>query len=142
MFEVDDLGFKTAEVILTVAKWKRIALAKYNFGLHEGLYADMRAIRPNEKMSNTHSIFVDQWDWELVIPKHERTVEKLQEVVRKIFDAYKSTESYITSSFPHLNRVLPREITFITSQELLDMYPGMTSTERENEFPKFTKPYL
>jgi len=131
VFEVDDLGFKTAEVILTVAKWKRLALQRYGFNSNEGLYTDMRAIRPNEKMSKTHSIFVDQWDWELIIPSEDRTIAKLQDVVKKIYKVFKSTEEYITSQFPHLQKKLPDEIFFITSEELLKMYPNTTPSERE-----------
>jgi aspartate--ammonia ligase len=132
-FDVKGLEGTEAEVVQALPKWKRMALKKYCFGLGEGLYTDMKAIRRDETMDDTHSIFVDQWDWELIISREQRTFDTLQNIVRKIFDVYKLTEKHIISQFPQLDSVVPEEITFITSEELLMMYPNLSVIERENK---------
>lgn len=121
------------EIVQSLAKWKRIALKTYEFEVGEGLYTDMNAIRPDEYVDNIHSIYVDQWDWELVIDKSDRNEETLKAVVTKIFEALKETEEYINPIYPtRLNNKLPDHITFISSQELEDRYPDKSSKEREH----------
>ena len=121
------------EIVQSLAKWKRHALNKYN---SKGIYTDMNAIRPFEDLDNIHSIYVDQWDWEKVITKEDRNEEYLKETVRKIYRALKETSEVIKERFPKLEHNLPDEITFITSEELLDLYPELSSKERENEITK------
>lgn len=127
---------KTAEIVHSLAKWKRFALNKYNFNTHTGLYTDMNAIRKDETVDNIHSYYVDQWDWEYIIEKEERTEEVLIQFVNKIYGVLLKTESYIHSEIPEIEMVLPERITFVTTQELEDMYPDLTAKERENEFTK------
>jgi len=129
----DALVIKDAdiEIVQSLAKWKRMALQRYGFQLGEGLYTDMNAIRRDETLDNLHSIYVDQWDWEKVISKEARTQETLFDTVRSIYKVFKATEAYVCSLYPHLEKFLPEEITFISTQELEDMYPGMTPKERE-----------
>ena len=113
------------EIVQSLAKWKRLALKWYNFGFHEGLYTDMDAIRPDEILDNIHSIYVDQWDWEQVISKEDRNEDYLKSIVTSIYDVFKETEEYINAIYPDkLENKLPKEIKFITSQELLDLYPN------------------
>lgn len=119
------------EIVQSLAKWKRIALKWYEFEPGEGLYTDMNAIRPNETLDNTHSIYVDQWDWEKTICKKDRTEEYLKDVVREIYKVFKDTEKYINNLYPFLSYKLPDKITFITTQELEDMYPCKSPKERE-----------
>lgn len=121
------------EIVQSLAKWKRMALKTYEFEAGEGLYTDMNAIRPDEYVDNIHSIYVDQWDWELVINKADRNQEFLESIVNRIFDALKETEEYINSIYPsRLNNKLPEKIKFITSQELEDRYPDKSPKEREH----------
>lgn len=128
---------KDAEIVHSLAKWKRMALKKYGFNLGTGLYSDMNAIRKDEEvLDNLHSIYVDQWDWELIIKKEERTIDKLKEVVKKIYNVFKETEKHVIEIYPEIKKLLPEEITFITSQELLDMYPNLSPSERENKIVK------
>ena len=127
---------KTAEIVHSLAKWKRFALNKYNFNTHTGLYTDMNAIRKDETVDNIHSYYVDQWDWEYIIEKEERTEEVLMQFVNKIYGVLLKTESYIHSEIPEIEMVLPERITFVTTQELEDMYPNLTAKERENEITK------
>ncbi|WP_270941785.1 aspartate--ammonia ligase [Romboutsia lituseburensis] len=134
-FEVPDMG-KKAEIVQSLAKWKRMALKKYGFPIGNGIYTDMNAIRKDEELDNIHSIYVDQWDWELIINKEERNMKTLKEVVEKIYDVFKATENHVCSIYPEIKKVLPEKITFVTSQELLDMYPGLTPKERENKIVK------
>lgn len=134
-FEVPDMG-KKAEIVQSLAKWKRMALKKYGFPVGNGIYTDMNAIRKDEELDNIHSIYVDQWDWELIINKEERNMQTLKEVVEKIYDVFKATENHVCSIYPEIKKVLPEKITFVTSQELLDMYPGLTPKERENKVVK------
>ncbi|MDP0493748.1 MAG: aspartate--ammonia ligase [Fusobacterium sp. JB021] len=124
-------------VVHSLAKWKRMALKKYEFPMHAGLYADMNAIRRDEdELDPLHSIYVDQWDWELIIKKEERNAEFLKKIVRNIFRALKKTEEHINREYPLLSKKLPEEITFITSQELENAYPELTPKEREHEIAK------
>jgi len=132
-FDVHSLNGHTVEVVQSLAKWKRNALHVYGFNTGEGLYADMNAIRRDEVLTNLHSVYVDQWDWEKVITKHERTTEYLQSVVRSIYSVMRKTETDISELYPHIQPVLPERITFVTSQELEDMYPELTPRERENK---------
>ena len=124
------------QIVHSLAKWKRMALKRYNFPVHTGLYTDMNAIRRDEDLDNIHSMYVDQWDWELVITKVERTTETLHKVVRRIYQALKKTEEYVNREYPVFSKKLPEEIFFITSQELEDMYPEMTAKQRENAIAK------
>lgn len=130
---------KDAEIVHSLAKWKRMALRKYGFSVGRGLYTDMNAIRKDEELDNLHSLYVDQWDWELIINKEDRTVETLKKVVRDLYKVFKETEEHIHSIYSEIECVLPEEITFITSQELLDMYPDLSAKERENAIVKDKK---
>ena len=123
------LNGQELEIVQSLAKWKRYALKKYDL---TGLYTDMNAIRPNEEVDNLHSLYVDQWDWEKVISKDDRSIDYLKETVRKIYKAFLETEDYISSLYPSLKHNLPQDITFLTTQELLDKYPTLTPKEREN----------
>ena len=127
---------EVVEVVHSLAKWKRMALAKYGFATHTGLYTDMNAIRRDEICDNIHSLYVDQWDWEKVITDSDRTVEFLQDTVRRIYAAILLTADFVERRHPELINYLPREIKFITSQELLDKYPTLTAKERENAIAK------
>lgn len=125
-----------AVIVHSLAKWKRMALHKYDFEIGTGLYTDMNAIRRDEDLSPIHSYYVDQWDWEKIIEKKDRTKETLKDTVKKIFSVLKATEKYITDIYPTLSKKLPEEITFVTSQELEDLYPTLTSKEREHAHAK------
>jgi len=131
-FDVTDIGGKTVEVVHSLAKWKRMALGRYGFKPGEGLYTDMNAIRRDEELDNLHSVYVDQWDWEKILLKEERTVETLKSVVRSLFKVFKASEEYICSQYPELERTLPDDISFITTQELEDMYPELSPRQRED----------
>ncbi len=120
------------EIVQSLAKWKRMALKRYGFRVGEGIYTDMNAIRPDETLDHTHSIYVDQWDWEKIISKEERNEEYLKRVVKDIYQVFKDTEKKINSKYPFLVEKLPKEIKFITSQELEDRYPDNSPKEREN----------
>ena len=130
-FEVPHLR-KDAEIVHSLAKWKRVALKKYGFSVGRGLYTDMNAIRKDEELDNLHSLYVDQWDWELIINKEDRTMKTLKKVVKSLYKVFKETEEHVHMIYPEVECVLPEEITFITSQELLDMYPNLTPKERED----------
>ena len=127
---------EVVEVVHSLAKWKRMALGKYGFETHTGLYTDMNAIRRDEVCDNIHSLYVDQWDWEKVILDSDRTVEFLQDTVRRIYAAILLTADFVERRHPELDNYLPREIKFITTQELLDKYPTLTAKERENAIAK------
>ncbi|UQS82017.1 aspartate--ammonia ligase [Bombilactobacillus folatiphilus] len=120
------------EIVHSLAKWKRSALKRYGFGLHEGLYTNMNAIRKDEAVDNLHSIYVDQWDWEAVIDRSERTLTTLKQTVQRIFKVIKHLEDEVWYRYPEAVYHLPEEIHFITTQELLDRYPDLTPREREN----------
>ena len=135
-FDLLETG-KNVQIVQSLAKWKRYALGKYKFDVGEGLYTDMNAIRRDEKTDAIHSIYVDQWDWEKVISKEQRTVETLKDTVRAIYATLKNTEKYMVTEYPALadayaKNPLPDEIYFVTTQELEDMYPEMTGKEREH----------
>lgn len=124
------------EIVHSLAKWKRMALDKYGFEVGTGIYTDMNAIRRDEDLSPIHSFYVDQWDWEKVINKADRNEAKLKDIVRRIFKSFKSSEDYITGLYPTLTKKLPEDIFFITTQELEDKYPTLTSKEREHAIAK------
>ena len=133
-FDIKQTG-KTAEVVHSLAKWKRYALHYYGFEVDSGLYTDMNAIRRDEICDEIHSLYVDQWDWERVISEKERNLDFLKEIVGKIYDAIYSTANVIESTYG-LENFLPRQITFISSQELEDIYPDLEPKERENQLAK------
>lgn len=135
-FDIKEASGKDAEIVHSLAKWKRYALKKYGFSHGEGLYTDMVAIRRDEDTDNIHSIYVDQWDWEKIISREERTAETLQNVVRTVYTALKKTEKYMAIQYDYIEEILPREIYFITSQELEDRYPTLTPKEREYQIAK------
>ncbi|MCH5463831.1 aspartate--ammonia ligase [Levilactobacillus tujiorum] len=135
-FTMADMGDSTIEIVHSLAKWKRVALKKNGFKMHEGLYTNMNAIRKDEDLDNFHSAYVDQWDWEKIIAKDERTEETLKATVRTIFKVIKHMEHEVWYKFPQAVHHLPDEIHFITTQELEDMYPEMTPRERENAISK------
>lgn len=135
-FGIKEQDDDIAEIVHSLAKWKRYALKRYEFHSGEGLYTDMSAIRRDEDTDNIHSIYVDQWDWEKVISKEERNTETLQYTVRKVYAALKDTEDYMSRRYNYIEALLPDDITFITSQELEDMYPGMNAKEREYQIAK------
>jgi len=124
----------SAQVVQSLAKWKRMALHKYGFRIGEGIYTDMNAIRRDESMDNLHSVYVDQWDWEKVIDRSERNLDTLKDTVVKIVGAVCDTLAEIKKLYPQLTTDLSRDVSFITSQELEDMYPSLTPPERVNEF--------
>ncbi len=132
-FDVPAIG-EEAEVVHSLAKWKRLALKRYGFTVGGGLYTDMNAIRRDESLDNIHSIYVDQWDWEKIITRETRTLEYLKLIVRAIVGAICNTNDHLRVRFPQLTTQLCREVTFITTQELEDLYPDMTATEREHAF--------
>lgn len=138
-FDVLDDNSAVVEIVHSLAKWKRMALGRYEFDVNEGLYTDMNAIRRDEELDNLHSIYVDQWDWEKVVTKEMRTEEFLKETVKQIYNAFLKTEKYILTEYPMLEKWLPEEITFITSEELLKLYPDLTAKERENAICKERK---
>ncbi len=135
-FGIKEQGDREAEIVHSLAKWKRFALGKYGFVHGEGLYTDMNAIRRDEDTDNIHSIFVDQWDWEKVITKEERNMETLQETVKTVYKVLRKTEKYMAIKYDYIHEVLPHDIFFITTQELEDMYPDMTPKEREYAITK------
>lgn len=135
-FTMRSLENDTIEVVHSLAKWKRIALKKYDFALHEGLYTNMNAIRKDEELDNLHSCYVDQWDWEKVIAKEERTETTLRKHVEEIFKVIKHMEHQVWYKYPHAVNKLPDKIHFITTQELEDKWPTVPSKERENRICK------
>ena len=135
-FSMKDAPEDTIEIVHSLAKWKRLALKRYGLNTGEGIYTDMNAIRRDETLDNTHSIYVDQWDWEKIITKEQRTLAYLEETVKKIYQVFLATEAVITLEYPLLTRFLPKEITFITSQELEHRYPSLSPNEREQRFAK------
>jgi len=135
-FDIKEQEGVTAEIVHSLAKWKRFALKKYGFAHGEGLYTDMSAIRRDEDTDNIHSIYVDQWDWEKIILKEERTAETLMDTVRTVYKALKKTEKYMSIEYDYIEEILPKEIFFITAQELEDMYPNCTPKEREYNIAK------
>ncbi len=132
-FDVPAIG-EEAEVVHSLAKWKRLALKRYGFSVGNGLYTDMNAIRRDETLDNIHSIYVDQWDWEKIITADTRTLDYLRLIVRSIVGAICDTCDRLHVRFPQLTTQLSREVAFITTQELEDLYPDMTGSERESAF--------
>ena len=130
-FDVPAIGVD-AQVVHSLAKWKRLALKRYNFSVGNGLYTDMNAIRRDEELDNIHSIYVDQWDWEKIITRESRNTEYLKLIVSAIVDALYNTNNRLKVHFPQLHTNITRDVKFITSQELEDMYPDLTPVEREN----------
>ncbi len=131
-FAVQGLGGDQVEIVQSLAKWKRMALADYAYQPGEGIYTDMNAIRPDEDLDNLHSIYVDQWDWERVITKEERDLTFLKTSVRSIYDVMKRTEKYICHIYPQITPVLPEQIKFMHSEEMEELYPELPPREREN----------
>ncbi len=135
-FPVKDMGDQEAEIVHSLAKWKRLMLADYDIDPGYGIYTDMNAIRPDEDLDNTHSIYVDQWDWERHIRPEERTVAFLKKTVRSIYEVMKRTEFIVYEKYPQLTPLLPEDIYFIHSEELLAMYPSLSPKEREDAITK------
>ncbi len=130
-FDIKEQPGMTGEVVHSLAKWKRYALKKYGFKPGKGLYTDMEAIRRDEETDNIHSVFVDQWDWEKVITKEDRTIETLQNVVKDVYKSIRKTEKMLAIEYDYIEEILPHDIYFITSAELLEMFPDNTAKERE-----------
>ncbi|MBQ3163043.1 MAG: aspartate--ammonia ligase [Lachnospiraceae bacterium] len=130
-FDIKEQNGKEAEVVHSLAKWKRYALKKYNFSYDEGIYTDMNAIRRDEVADNIHSIFVDQWDWEKVISKDERTIETLKDTVNDVYKCLRKTEKYLAIQYDYIEEILPHDIFFVTTQELAEIFPDNTPKERE-----------
>jgi aspartate--ammonia ligase len=131
-FPIRDMGGARAEIVHSLAKWKRLTLASLGVKPGYGIYTDMNAVRADEELDNLHSLYVDQWDWEAVVTRGQRNVEFLEETVRRIYSAILRTEFVACDAFPQLEPFLPKEITFIHSEDLLKMYPGKTAKERED----------
>jgi aspartate--ammonia ligase len=125
-----------AQVVHSLAKWKRLALKRYHFTLGNGLYTDMNAIRRDEELDNIHSIYVDQWDWEKIITRENRNLEYLQLIVRSIVRAICNTNDRLHVRFPQLRVELSREVSFVTTQELEDLYPELSGSQRERAYVK------
>ncbi|PIP53677.1 MAG: hypothetical protein COX07_09425, partial [Bacteroidetes bacterium CG23_combo_of_CG06-09_8_20_14_all_32_9] len=132
-FTIKNMNGSEAEVVQSLAKWKRLMLADYNIEHGCGIYTDMNAIRPDEILDNLHSLYVDQWDWERVISEEERNLEFLKLIVQKIYLILRKTEFFIYRSYPNIAPVLPKDITFIYSEYLYELYPTLSPAERENK---------
>lgn len=132
-FPIKDMNESVAEVVHSLAKWKRMMLADYNIEMGYGLYTDMNAIRPDEELDNIHSLYVDQWDWERVMSKEERNLDFLKSIVTGIYSVLKRCEYLVYENYPHITPILPKEITFIHTEELLAEYPNLTPKERETK---------
>ncbi|MFV0391903.1 MAG: aspartate--ammonia ligase [Paludibacteraceae bacterium] len=135
-FGIKDMDEARAEVVHSLAKWKRVTLADYQIPKGYGIYTDMNAIRADEELGNLHSLYVDQWDWELVMNAKDRNIEFLKDVVRKIYSAFLRTEYLVSESFPEIKPYLPQDIFFIHAEELRQLYPTLTPKERETEITK------
>ena len=135
-FPIKDMNEAQAEVVHSLAKWKRVTLAEYEVAPGHGIITDMNAIRADEELGNLHSLYVDQWDWERVMTRPQRNVEYLKRIVRQIYSAILRTEFYISETYPQLKAFLPEDVHFIHAEELLQMYPDMTAKERENAICK------
>lgn len=132
-FRVHALGDAEVEVVHSLAKWKRMALAEYGIRIGYGIYADMNAIRGDEQLDNLHSVYVDQWDWEAVIARPQRNLEFLYKMVRRIYSAILRTEYFTCENYPELRPFLPPDIHIVHSQDLLNMYPSLPPKDRERE---------
>ena len=131
-FPIKDLGDAKAEVVHSLAKWKRLSLAEYKIEPGYGIYTDMNAIRADEELDNLHSLYVDQWDWEAVIRKEDRTLAFLKNIVERIYAAIRRTEYLTCETYPQIKPFLPEKIHFVDAEELVEMYPGKTPKERED----------
>lgn len=138
-FPVKSLDDRPAEVVHSLAKWKRVKLAQMGTVPGRGIYTDMNALRPDEDLDNIHSIYVDQWDWEKVIRPEDRTIDYLKSTVVRIYEAVKVTENRLFVEFPQIEPSLPDDIFFITAEELLEMYPDLTAKERESRITEIHK---
>jgi aspartate--ammonia ligase len=132
-FRVKDLRDQEAEVVQSLAKWKRMMLRDYDIELDSGIYTDMNALRPDEELDNLHSVYVDQWDWERVISKKNRNLEYLKNAVRQIYATIRRTEFYLFNLYPEIRPQFPEEITFIHAEELYELYPDLSPKEREDK---------
>ena len=130
-FDIKESPEQDAEIVHSLAKWKRYALDKYDFKAGSGLYTDMNAIRRDEVTDNIHSIFVDQWDWEKVIEKNQRNLDTLKETVRQVYKVLRKTEKYMSIQYDYIHEILPKDIFFVTTRELEEMFPDYTPKERE-----------
>lgn len=137
-FDIKETG-EAVEVVHSLAKWKRMALKEYGFHVGEGIYTDMNAIRRDEELDNLHSVYVDQWDWERIITREDRNTEFLKNIVTKIVDSICDASELVSKVYPNVRCRLTRDVTFVTTQELEDMYPELTAKERENEIVKLHK---
>lgn len=135
-FPIKDLADREAEVVNSLAKWKRMALADYHIDEGYGIYTDMNAIRPDEDLDNIHSLYVDQWDWELVINEKDRNLEFLKRTVRRIYEVLKRTEFVVYENFPEIEPMLPDDITFIHAEEMQQKYPHLSPKDREFDYAK------
>ncbi len=133
VFTIKDMRGQEAEVVQSLAKWKRMMLRDYDISLGYGIYTDMNALRPDEELDNLHSLYVDQWDWERAIYPEERTLETLKDAVKKVWQNIKRTEFFIHTFYANIEPVLPEEITFIHSEQLYEMYPDLSPKDRENK---------
>lgn len=132
-FRVKDMDEAEAEIVHSLAKWKRMMLADYEIANTYGIYTDMNALRPDEELDNIHSIYVDQWDWEKILLESDRNIDYLKKIVRKIYSVIKRTEYIVYEKYPVITPMLPDDITFMHAEELLERYPGMDPKERESQ---------
>jgi aspartate--ammonia ligase len=132
-FPILDLGNATAEVVQSLAKWKRMMLCDYDIRLNYGIYTDMNALRPDEELDNLHSVYCDQWDWEKVISKEDRNLDYLKDIVNRVYRTMVRTEFVIYELYPEIEPILPENITFFHAEELLEMYPQLTPKQREDK---------
>lgn len=135
-FEIPAVGGQRAEIVHSLAKWKRMKLGAYNIEPGKGLYTDMNAIRADEELDNIHSLYVDQWDWERTITSEDRNLAFLKKIVKKIYQALRDTEAYVCGTYTEISPVLPENIHFIHTEELLAKYPDLSSKDRENIIAK------
>ncbi len=138
-FDIKYQDSRDAEIVQSLAKWKRYALQKYGFSAGEGLYTDMSAIRRDEEVDNIHSVYVDQWDWEKIITEQERTMDTLQNTVRTVYKVLRKTEKYMAIHYDYIEEILPHDIFFITTGELEEMFPDYSPKEREYYIAKAKK---
>jgi len=135
-FPIKDMGDKPAEIVHSLAKWKRMMLADYQIEQGFGLYTDMNAIRPDEELDNIHSLYVDQWDWERVMFEGERNLSFLKSIVNKLYEVLKRVEYLVYENYPNIKPILPENITFLHTEDLLEKYPNLTPRERETKAAK------
>ncbi|MGE5411566.1 MAG: aspartate--ammonia ligase, partial [Clostridiales bacterium] len=133
-FQIKDMNGATAEIVQSLAKWKRMMLADYKISVNNGIYTDMNAVRPDEMLDNLHSLYVDQWDWERVMTPDQRNVAFLKKMVRSIYNVFRQTEYAVYENYPEIKPILPEEITFVHSEEMLKAYPNLTPFERECKY--------